>query len=142
MRKEVLIAIIIGFVLGLVITFGVWTANKAMKEGPTTAQLPEETQQTPTPSPTLGIDLEISSPTDNAVSDKEKVDVAGKTSPAATVVILFQEGEKIIEADNNGNFSTEITLVGGNNEITISSIDSQGKEITKTISVVFSTAEI
>lgn len=146
MRKEILIAIIIGFVLGLVITFGVWTANKAIKEAPpkeetTNRQAQEEATATPSPTaqePTLT----IISPEDNLLSDKEKIDISGKTTPGATVVILFTEGEKIIEADKQGGFSTEITLAGGSNEIKVSSFDKDGKEISKSITIVYSTAEI
>lgn len=146
MKKEVIIAIIIGFVLGLVITFGVWTANKAIKEAsPKEETTGEQAQEgtTDTRSPTsLESTLTIISPEDNFLSDKEKIDISGKTTPEATVVILFTEGEKIIEADKQGSFSTEITLVGGSNEIKVSSFDKDGKEISKSITIVYSTAEI
>jgi len=145
MRKEVFIAIAIGFALGLVITFGIWTANKALKE---TAPKKEETalpkqvteEQLPTPTPQSL--LVITSPEDNSISSKEKIEVSGKTTSEATVVILYQEGEKIIEANSEGIFSSEITLVGGSNEITVSTYDDQGNEISKTITVVYSTAEL
>ncbi len=61
MRKEVLVAIIIGFGLGLVITFGIWTANKALKTAaPPTPPTEEKEEVTPTPAPTL--ELLITSP--------------------------------------------------------------------------------
>ena len=145
MRKEVLIAIIIGFVLGLVITFGIWTANKAIKEAPSKEEITGEQAQkeiTVTPSPTGLEPTLVLSPEDNSLSDKEKIDISGKTTPEATVVILFPEGEKIIEADKEGNFSTEITLMGGSNEIKVSSFDEEGREISKSITIVYSTAEI
>lgn len=140
MRKEVLIAIIIGFALGLVITFGIWTANKALKEtAPKKEEVPVPTL-TPTPTPTQV--LVVSSPEDNSISDKEKIEVSGKTSPKAVVVVLYGEGEKIIEADEEGNFSSEITLTGGANEITISAYDKDGNEVSKSLTVVYSTAEL
>ncbi len=143
MKKEVLIAIIIGFVLGLVITFGVWTANKAMKETPQKdQQASENTQEAITPTPVAESVLTITSPEDNFLSDKEKIDISGKTTPQATVVILFEQGEKIIEADSQGSFTTQITLVGGSNEVKVSSFDPEGKEVSKSITGVFSTAEI
>ncbi|MGB9706837.1 MAG: Ig-like domain-containing protein [Microgenomates group bacterium] len=142
MRKEVLIAIIIGFTLGLIITFGVWQANKALKETAPKKEAPpqitEEQLPTPTPQPLLV----ITSPEDNSISNKEKIDVSGKTFPQATVVIIYEEGEKIVEADGGGNFSAEINLVGGANEITISAFDKDGNEMSKTLNVVYSTAEI
>jgi hypothetical protein len=47
-----------------------------------------------------------------------------------------------MEADENGNFSVEITLVGGGNEISISAFDTEGNEVNKSLNLVYSTAEI
>jgi len=147
MKKEVLLAIIIGFALGLVITFGVWKANKALKEAAPKQQLPakqaqeEEKVSSPTPAPAQ-LSLAITSPEDNSIINKEKVNISGKTSSEATIVITYEEGEKIIETDENGNFSAEITLVGGANEVTVSAYDEEGNEATKTLNLVYSTAEI
>ena len=140
MRKEVLIAIIIGFGLGLVITFGIWTANKALKEAaPQEAPAPEVTS-TPTPVPPFT--LTLTSPEDNSISAEETIEVNGSTAPEAIVVILYQEGEKILEADSEGKFSTEITLAGGPNEIKVSAYDQEGNEAEETLTVVYSTAEL
>jgi len=139
-RKEVLIAIIIGFGLGLVITFGIWTANRALETSAPQKQAPLVEETTPTPVP--GLSLILTSPEDNSISSEEKIEVSGLTTPGATVVILYQEGEKILEADQEGSFSTEITLVGGANEIKISAFDQEGNQAEKTLTVVYSTAEI
>ncbi len=141
MRKEVLIDIIIGFGLGLVITFGIWTANKALKESAPENTAPvEETKVTPTPSSSL--ELVIVSPENNIISEKEIVEISGQTSSKAIIAITYPEGEKLLEADEDGNFSTEISLIGGDNLIKISAFNDQGDEATKTLTVVYSTAEI
>jgi len=148
MKKEVLIAIVIGFGLGLVITFGAWQVNKSLKEiAPkqelSPSQTQQETQEEKTPSPTPAqLSLTITSPEDNSIINKEKVSISGKTSSKATVVIIYEEGEKIIETDENGDFTSEITLVGGANEVTVSAYDKEGNEATKTLNLVYSTAEI
>jgi len=145
MKKEILIAIIIGFVLGLVITFGIWTANKSLKEGTSTqsSQITEnETNITPSPQAEEKLPLTIISPENNALVNQEKLEIVGKTSPKAMVAIVYEEGEKIIEADEKGDFTMEITLVGGGNEINISAFDSQNNEASKILNIVYSTAEI
>lgn len=143
MKKEVLIAIIIGFGLGLVITFGIWSANKAIKDSAPTASepisVPEVVSPTPVP-PAFSLNLFM--PEDNSISDQEKIEVSGETAPEAIVVILYQKGEKILEADEEGLFTTEIDLEGGVNEIRITAYDQEGNEEEKTVTVVFSTAEI
>jgi len=146
MKKEILIAIIIGFVLGLVITFGIWTANKSLKEGTTSNQQTGVTEnENITPVPTQveeKLPLTIISPENNALLNQEKLEIVGKTSPKAVVAISYEEGEKIIEADEKGDFKGEITLVGGSNKINVSAFDSQGNEASKSLNLVFSTAEI
>ncbi len=145
MKKEILIAIIIGFVLGLVITFGIWTANKSLKEGTSTqsSQITEnETNITPSPQAEEKLPLTIIFPENNALVNQEKLEIVGKTSPKAMVAIVYEEGEKIIEADEKGDFTMEITLVGGGNEINISAFDSQNNEASKVLNIVYSTAEI
>lgn len=145
MKKEILIAIIIGFVLGLVITFGIWTANKSLKEGTSTqsSQITEkEINITPSPQAEEKLPLTIISPENNALVNQEKLEIVGKTSPKSMVAIIYEEGEKIIEADEKGDFTMEITLVGGGNEINISAFDSQNNEASKNLNIVYSTAEI
>lgn len=144
MKKEVLIAIITGFALGLLITFGVWTANRAIKKTPEPETLVSPTPQaesTPT-AESSEISLTIYSPEDNFLTDQEEIEISGKTASQAVVVIIYPEGEKILEADENGDFSTMITLDGGDNEIEITAYDQGGSEIKKTLTVVYSTAEI
>lgn len=141
MRKEVLVAIIIGFGLGLVITFGIWTANKALKEAaPTTTAPTEEEEVTPTPTPTL--ELVIISPENNIISEEEIIEVSGQTTPRAIIAVTYPEGEKLFEADEDGSFSTEISLVGGDNLIEISVFNDEGDETTEILTIVYSTAEI
>lgn len=140
MRKEVLVAIIIGFGLGLVITFGIWTANKALREAPPAVPTEEEAEVTPTPIPAL--ELVIVSPENNTISEEEMIEVSGQTAPNAIIAIAYPEGEKLFEADENGSFSTEISLIGGDNLIEISAFNDEGDQVTKTLTVVYSTAEI
>lgn len=144
MKKEVLIAIITGFALGLLITFGVWTANRAIKNAPSqqaSASPTPEAIATPAPE-NSEISLTIYSPEDNFLSDQDAVEISGKTGSKAVVVIIYPEGEKILEADGNGDFSTNIALIAGSNEIGITAYDNAGNEIKKTLVGVYSTAEI
>lgn len=141
MRKEVIIAIVLGFALGLVITFGIWNANKALKEKeqpPVTEQVTGAPQSTPTVS---SFSLAILAPEDESVQNEEKIAVVGTTEAGANVVVISQTGETIVEADNSGKFETEITLESGTNEINITATNEKGEEATKTIYLVYSATE-
>lgn len=137
MKKEVLLAIAVGFGLGLVITFGIWTANKSLKQAkvvPTPA---------PSASPVVVIDqsvinsLIITAPEDESISAVAAITVSGKSTPNAVISIIFEEDETIIEADDKGEFSTKINLIGGYNIIIISD-----QENTETRVVTYSTTKI
>lgn len=141
MKKELLIAIIVGFGLGLVVIFGIKTANQAVNKA-APSEIQTTTESSPTPVVSQAFSLTVNSPEDNAISDKEKITVSGQTAAGATVAMVFTDGEKIIQADDKGNFSGEITLIGGINQIEITAYDSSDNEATKTVNVVYSTSVI
>ena len=142
MRKEVLIAIVIGFALGLTITFGIWTANRALKKPVPSEPLPAVQEEiTPTQIPEA-FSLVVDSPENNTISTEEKISVKGQTGALATVALLYEEGEKVLQADKDGKFPAEIELIGGQNEITVVAWDAEGNEVKQNFTVVYSTAEI
>jgi len=152
MKKEVFLAVAIGFGLGLVITFGIWTANKSLKD----AQL---AQPTPTPAPTVApqgevgptpisqptaqnLQLTVSSPEDEALVTKDTVTITGKTAAEAGVVIVSELGEQIVTADTSGNFTADVELEGGYNNLTITAIDTAGNSATQTLTITYTTAKV
>lgn len=142
MRKEVILAIVIGFALGLVITFGIWTANKALTKNKIQTSQQETTAQANIVTPTPSFFLDISSPEDQSLSNDAKITLSGKTQPGATIVVAYENGEDVVDADENGAFASNITLVAGTNEITVTAFDTDGNQVSKTINVVYSTTQI
>lgn len=141
MKKEILLSIIIGFVLGLAITFGIYTAKRASQ---TTFQKPEVSVLDENSDQSFNINQSISviSPIDQSIIKEGKTIVSGVTSPNSTVAILGEKGERIITADQKGLFESEILLESGENQIEIYSLTEEGKETNKVITVVYTTAEI
>lgn len=138
MKKELVWAIITGFGLGLIITWGVWSARRALKpKSPKT----EKIEVTPTPTPP-SISLSIDKPEDESVVDEEKILLSGKTDSQAILAIFTEKGELIIEADEEGKFETEIDLIEGANEITVLAFDEEGNEASQSMTIVYSTAEL
>ena len=138
MKKELVWAIITGFGLGLVITYGVLSAKKAIK--PKLKEIKQtEISTTPIVPP---ISLEIEKPKDESIINEEKTLLIGKTNPRAILAIFTEEDELIIEADEKGRFETEIELVGGANEITVITFDDEGNEASQSMTIVYTTAEI
>lgn len=151
MRKEVLVAILIGFGIGLVVTLGIFTARKALTTSGTGGQQPVSPAgeaKTPTGqsvSPTPKVDsahgVTVTSPNDGEVTSAEKISVSGATTPGATVAISGGETDVVTVSDGKGQFSAEITLVGGDNEIRIISFRPEGEKAETVLTVVYSTAE-
>ncbi len=155
MGKEVVLAIAIGFAVGIVITFGIWTANKSLKNLPTannptptlTATSPNPTSSTsisPTPasSTTTNSSLTIETPEDELLTDKSTVTVSGKTVPGAQVVVLAEKNEYIVTADQAGKYTADVSLDGGYNTITVTSYDKTGTSSSQSITITLSTAKI
>lgn len=128
MPKEVTFAILIGFILGLLITFGVYTANKAVKEQGQQAKTEGTMVAAPSPAPTAQNLLTISEPADEELFTEPDVMISGKTNPGSAVAILTEEGEVFAQADSDGFFTQEVSLVAGINRLEIISTDAFGNQ--------------
>lgn len=143
MRKEVSFAIIIGIILGGAILFGINLANQSTASLPST-QVPQII--TPTPI-TNGEDKEQSSNTSElSLSSHQDLDVVfetplkitGKSQPNSKVIIITEEDDIITTTEKDGVFSSPINLVNGENKISLTTLNSDNKTITKTYTLYYS----
>lgn len=138
MRKEVLVAILIGAILGGAVAFGIWRANLLLVPKKEAVQ----TQQTPSPGGSTTQEtssLIITQPENNSILSEGKVTIKGAATPNSTVVILTNSKDLITKADKDGAFEQEVELEGGPNEITVTAYDDSGNETTQTLTLVYST---
>ena len=153
MRREVILAITIGFSIGLLIAAGLLLGRRTIRDGiklPSILPQKEEAAVQITPSelspaeaPQIPqIFLTIISPEDESIINEDKVALTGQTEPEAIISVIYEEGEALGEADKEGNFDFEIPLIGGANEITVTVYNLEGEEASETITVVYTTAEI
>lgn len=77
------------------------------------------------------ISLSISSPANGATLSSAKVTVSGKTSPNAEVFINDQS----TTADASGNFSLNLTLDEGSNNLVVSANDAEGNVAEQNLTV-------
>ncbi|MEK7458265.1 MAG: Ig-like domain-containing protein [Patescibacteria group bacterium] len=140
MKKEVLVAVVLGVIVGLIITFGIYTANTALQ------RRARQTNATPSPTPTAEnakqSSIIIYSPENDMMTDKDTIQLSGLTTPNAIVVIFVNDKPVVTTADSKGNFSADLSLVGGSNVITIVATDEIGKQSQEQRSVVYSTANL
>jgi hypothetical protein len=140
-KKEATVAIVIGLILALIVIGGVIRAQSALKN----IKLPtKESFLSTKPSKdekATELFLDITTP-DNAVVTEPVLTLTGKTLPSTYIAILGEKGEYLIVPSDLGVFSQEITLIKGANTIKITTYQKDGKKVEKTISVVYTTAQL
>lgn len=89
----------------------------------------------PVTSNPVTFDLEINNPDDQTISFDKTILVSGQTAPGAVVLISTLSNDTEVDANQAGDFSKEITLDPGLNELYISSFDVEGhsKQVKRTI---------
>ncbi len=142
MRKEVVFAIIIGLILGLVILYGIQLANQSTKQAANSSLTPTPTEtvsQTPAPGTNQ---LTITSPQNHAVVNTGSIKITGKTAPNSSVAISDTEDDALVTADKDGNFTVDLKLAGGSNTISLTSLKPDLTTDTAKITVIYTTAKI
>lgn len=123
MNKEKIITIVIGLTVGVVVTGGYFAITNFL---PRLQKKEDKIIVQPAPKNTdtvvLGntsLKLAVTTPTDQSATQSATILVSGTTAPAATVVIFGNADEKIASADALGNFSTNLKLESGENQLSI-----------------------
>jgi hypothetical protein len=124
MKKETIIAILIGLSLGLFITYGIYQARTGISRRSNDPQL-----TTPAPTENFAGELVLNSPLDESVQAEDVVSVSGTTIPNSFVVVFVGNEETITNSDDSGNFSVEVALEEGANIITVFVIDEDGRTL-------------
>ena len=114
MRKEVIFAILIGLILGFVILYGVQLANQSAQNAANSSTTPTQSvSPSITPSSTPSSKLTITQPDNHAVVNTATITITGKTVPWSDIALLSSEDDTLTTADDSGNFSADLKLVGG-----------------------------
>ena len=117
-----------------------WHHWRRVQSRPTPPSTPKVASPTSAPK-NEAIKLDLVAPIDGAVVNKSPVVIKGKTQPGATVVIIGDEDEVILVADNKGDFKTDFKLTGGANDIEMTAYGANGAEKKIVFTVTYSTAK-
>ncbi len=135
MRKELVVASIIGIGFGLVIAFGAYRINSSLK--PNTPQ----TKATPKPKGNISeFKITLDKPQNNDVVTLDSTRVSGITKPLSWITVSGVDEDYIIQADEKGIFGEDVNLVSGINQIKLTAFDSQGGQSTEKVLVVYSSS--
>ncbi len=147
MRKEVLLALIIGGIIGGVILYGIKIANQAVSQNGIQLEDPNKPTSTLSnslsPTPTSANIITLEGISNHSVIFTPQIKLTGKsTKPNTIITITSEEDEVLTTSDSNGNFSSDFKLVGGENNITINEILSDTLISTISIQVIHTTNPI
>lgn len=127
MKKEVVIAVLIGLTMGLIITFGLYRVRTSLLPSNSDRPVPQQLKPTPTAEAvTNGADLTVLNPPDGYVSAEADLTVTGSTTPNSYVVLFVNDDDYISTADETGNFSFSVTLDDNSSVLTIHALDESG----------------
>ena len=141
MNKEQIITIILGLLVGALITGGYFAGSKlwpkfANKQPEVISLVPKaKSKAVENKNQTSG--LLIESPKDYDSTTNDTITINGKTAPGNLVVVYSPADEKIASASSNGTFSINIKLEDGDNEIAITSINQTSQiQVTEKLTIV------
>ena len=142
MNKDAVLATLIGFGIGLLITGLLLLGPNITKSLPkiklpiiSFSQPQKKPTVTPTPTPSQ-FAVSIESPLADAIENTTDLLVSGVTSPGSTVVIAGSADDTAVVAQTDGKYAGKITLVEGKNDIIVTSY-SQAKQANQTITVYY-----
>lgn len=141
MRTEKVVLSFIAILIGLLVagvSFYFYQSTKsttAKVATPISLKLPSTTPE----AKKNAFDVIISSPTDESLVAKKTVTISGKTTANATILLTTPVDNDIASASATGDFTDNLAIDDGENEIDVTAIDSKGNEVTKKVTVTYST---
>src|ERR1035437_7163295 len=137
MKQERVILSFVMVLIGLLVAGALFYFYQSTKTvSPSTTTIVKNI--TPTPTPTAKVYLSLSQPSDEEVVNDKTLSINGKTNPNATVIIITNADQQLIQPSSQGDFSTTITLDNEQNLIEIRSILPTGETIVVHKTVTYS----
>ena len=136
MKKEVLFAILVGFTIGLIITFGIYKAQQSYQNSQTSFQDQQspENQETVDTQP-LDLGLEITQPLHESVFTTSSITIRGITNPNSYVTAVSTDHQNFSQSSSSGTFNLDFQLEPGANLITVTSLNDLQTEQTKNLTI-------
>lgn len=139
MKREAVIVGLFGLGLGLLAAWGIWTFRGKAAPRPAEITGPTTATTTLTPQPTIpAAALTLTLPEDQSATGEQVATVSGKTASGSQIVISSPVEDKVVTADTQGNFQSQINLEEGENEIIVTAYLPNGKTEQVTRTVVYS----
>ncbi len=124
---EYVIVIVLGIVVSLIATTVIfWRSSGKQITIPTPPPKPASPPPVTQLPDMRSKALRIITPEAEAVFDNKALTITGEATPGAQVVVFVNQKNFVITTDQNGNFSLDVNLESGSNEIVAASVSSDG----------------
>lgn len=137
MKKEVIIAILVGLSMGMIITFGVYRVKNSVTDTPITNLEEDPSNEEATSAPTI---LALHNPEDGSVLTQKELTVTGETTPNSFIVLFVNDEDFVSDTDESGNFSFKVELEDGVNVLRVHVLNEDGDTTVEERLVVVSDA--
>ena len=141
MKKDVLSALVLGFLLGALAALIIVRLPTILKRSDT-SKLSVNNEKI---SPSVFIEknsITIEKPKDLTIFANSKAEISGKAQKAKVITIESYKTSLILVPDENGNFKVTVDLIEGGNPIIISGNDGNGNDETKTMNLFYTSEKI
>ena len=139
MRKEIVFAIVMGTIFGLLVAFGIIRANNAFNKSNSEVSTSNENPEISPAQNSQVLGITLTKPNDLGVETENPVTFSGISKPQTFIVISLDNGDYILKTNDAGEFNQDIELDAGLNYIKMTAIDDKGSSFEKNIKIVFST---
>lgn len=142
MKKDVLLALLIGFTLGSVIA--VLAVKLPLNLDSKNNKEISSVKITSSPSITSAKEniIGITSPTDQTIFTEPEFKLEGKLSTGSALIIETPLDSLVLTADNNGMFSGEFKLAEGSNRIYLTAVGNLGITESKTLNLFYTSEKL
>ncbi len=147
MNKDALLATLIGFGIGLLIT-GLLLVSPSLTKWFPKFSMPKlsflQTQKKGTPTPTpppAQFSVTIDSPLADTIENTSELLVSGVTTSNTTVVVQGPLDEAVVLTKDDGKYAGKVTLTEGKNDITVTAF-TKTKQATVTVTIFYTPEEL
>jgi len=137
MKRDIVIAMLIGFVGGVIVAVGIINGPALFKRNSTNLSLDKTNPVPVTVGAQNSVNFSIDSPPDNSIQAEKSTTVKGKAEAKTTMVVDTDSDSFISDVSGDGTFGQTVALSEGANRIQVTNYNAKGDSETKTITVFY-----
>lgn len=143
MKKDILVAVSGGIVLGIIIAVSVVNLPN-LATGLKIPSLPKPVSPTPSQMAEIAknLDITVDMPKDESVASGKTVEISGIGSGTKFILVESENEQIVLTTEDSGKFKGKLSLSEGANAYFLTGFDNDGNSISKTLTVYYTSEEL